>query len=71
MPNLPNDNVLVTGFFVLSNNLIVYQREHDNIIDILGKVGGLFSLLTSLIRIFLQPYQWLDLKQVIVNKLND
>ena len=49
------DDVLTNVYFYFGDQKLDFQRSYDNILNILGSVGGLMDLLTFFAAIFITP----------------
>jgi hypothetical protein len=55
--------------FILDDNQVIFMRTYSNILNILGDIGGLYSLLFFLGSIIALPLSSLSLNMTLVNSL--
>ena len=55
--------------FMLDDKKVIYYRTYSNIINILGDIGGLYSLLFYICSLFAGPINSLSLNMTLLNSI--
>ncbi len=66
----PGDNVTVTTWIIYLDSIkTIHSRQTYNLMQMLGDIGGLLSILVSIFTIILSPFIQINFKFIFFKKL--